>query len=266
MTQTENAAPHPGQPPVAKARFPVAVSVLMPAHGACDTLERAVASVRAQSFEDWELLITDDACAGGTGALAAALAGQDPRIRVLAHTETRGAAAARNTALAAARGRYIAFLDADDAWCPEKLARQIPFMERTGAALGYTGFWRVAEGGARRAVPVPATVTRAALLRGNVIGCLTAVYDRAALGDCPMPALPLRQDYALWLDILGRVPCAHGLTEPLALNHTRPGSLSSNRLRAAAATWAMYRRHMGLPRHRAAWYLGNHLLRRLARG
>lgn len=248
--------------------YPVAVSILMPAYEATATLGDAVASVRVQSFGDWELLIVDDGSRDGTHGVAAEAARQDARIRVLRHPENRGAAAARNSGLAAARGRRIAFLDADDLWMPEKLARQIAFMETSGAALSYTGFRRerLDGSGSGRVVEVPASVTRADLLRGNVIGCLTACYDRAHLGDMPMPPLRLRQDFALWLDILSRVERAWGLTEPLAIHRVRRDSLSSGRLEAAAATWTMYRGHLGLSRARTSWYLGSHLIRRALRG
>jgi glycosyltransferase involved in cell wall biosynthesis len=242
------------------------VSVLIPAWRAADVLGRAVASLSAQSLPDWEAVIVDDASQDGTHAAARRLAEAEPRLRVLRHAENRGAAAARNTALGAARGRYVAFLDADDEWHPDKLARQIDHMERLGVALGYTGFVRARPDGQRREVRVPPRVTRDALLRGNVIGCLTAVYDRARLGDRPMPDLPMRHDYALWLSILADIPCAHGIPAPLATHHVRAGSLSSGRLGALRGTWAMHRGHLGHSPIRAAWYMGHHLAARLRRG
>lgn len=251
---------------------PITVSILMPAFNALHTLGEAVASVQAQSHTDWELLIVDDASRDGTYARAEALAAEDIRIRLLRHAENKGAAATRNTALAAAQGRYIAFLDADDLWHPDKLRRQLAFMAETGAAFSYTGFWRKYSGAGHaqspgqdpgREVHVPRSVDRNTLLRGNVIGCLTAMYDRAHLGDCPMPDLRMRQDFALWLDILTKTDRAQGLQAPLATHHQRPGSLTSNRLRAMRATWAMYRQHLGLPPHQAFRYMSQHLLRRL---
>lgn len=245
--------------------FDRGVTVIMPAFDAVATVEGAIDSVRAQTYRDWELVVVDDGSRDGTHDAVRRAVGDDPRMTVLRHGTNRGAAAARNTALAAARGRRIAYLDADDLWLPEKMERQVAFMERTGAALSYCGFWRDAPGRRRRAVAVPPTVTREALLGGNVIGCLTACYDRAHLGDRPMPPLPLRQDYALWLDILRDVERAHGLTEPLAVHRVRRGSLSSGRIRATLATWRMYRRHVGLSPARSAACLASHLIRRVLR-
>ncbi len=245
--------------------YALPVSVIMPAHNAASVLERAVASVQAQTFADWELLIVDDASGDGTLALAQRMAVADPRIRVFEHPKQKGAGAARNTALSNARGRYIAFLDADDAWLPEKLDRQLTHLAETSAPLGYSGFWRVS-GQKRHAVQVPPSVDYAELLKGNCIGCLTAIYDRAVYGSVPMPDLALRQDFALWLSLLKRQGPACGLTEPLAIYHRTPGSLSANKRHALAASWRMYRDEIGLTRWQSAAYLATNLFRRLRRG
>ncbi|TNF23444.1 MAG: glycosyltransferase family 2 protein [Rhodobacteraceae bacterium] len=239
----------------------------MPTLNAEASLARAVTSVRAQTRGDWELVIADDGSSDRTPALARQMAADDPRIRVLDAPETgpHGAAAARNRAIAVARGRYLAFLDADDEWLPDKLALQLGWMETEGLALTYTGFWRQ-QGDRRREIRVPARVDRQRLLHGNVIGVLTAICDRDQLGPVAMPLLPLRQDYALWLDLLKRTEAAHGLQEPLAVYHVTPGSLSANRWKATRGTWRMYRNHAGVGRLAAAWYLASHLLKRLARG
>jgi len=241
------------------------VSILMPAHNVAPWVGAAIASVRAQQFRDWELILVNDASSDDTAACARAAAHGDPRLRLIDTALHIGAAGARNLALDAARGRYIAFLDADDTWHPDKLHRQIPFMQAEDAALSYTGFWRQTAL-RRHHVRVPRTVTRDALLRGNVIGCLTAIYDTAHLGKVPMPDLPMRHDFALWLDLLGRAGLAHGLDLPLATHLRRAGSLSSNRLRAMAATWRVYRDHAGLRRSAAMLCLCSHLAKRLQRG
>ncbi|WP_264214794.1 glycosyltransferase family 2 protein [Leisingera thetidis] len=240
------------------------VSVVMPAYNAAAVLGRAVASVRAQTLADWELLIADDGSRDGTGALARAEAAREPRIRVLALPENRGAAAARNLALAAARGRYIAFLDADDTWLPQKLARQVGWMQAEGIAFSYTSYLR-GDGQAWSLRRAPASVTRRQLLRGNAIGCLTAVCDRQMLGDFTMPGFRRRQDYALWLQLLRRVPQAHGLDEPLACYWREKGraSLSSNLLKGARGTLQVYREQEQLSWPLALWCLLRHLSRHL---
>jgi len=242
--------------------MPPAVSILTAVFNAEAPVGVAGASVGEQDFAEWEMILGDDASRGDSLALAEQLAAQDPRIRVLRAETNGGAARARNTALAMATGRYIAFLDADDAWLPGKLSQQVAFMQTKEAALSYTGFFRVRDG-AQRAVEVPKTVDYAALLKGNVIGCLTAMYDSHALGKVEMPDLRRRQDYGLWLKILRRGGRAYGLTEPLALHFQRAGSLSSDKLRATLATWQLYRQVEGLSRRQAAACLTHHLWQRL---
>lgn len=245
--------------------FPVPVSILTPVRNGGAVVGRAVRSVQAQTMTDWEMILVDDGSQDDTAAQIQALAAQDPRLHLLRHETAAGAAAARNSALAAARGRYIAFLDADDAWAADKLALQLALMAKTGAGLSYTGFTRISDTGARD-VEVPSTVTRAQLLRGNLICCSSALYDRALLGSVPMPDMKLRQDYALWLTLLDRLPRAVGLPQPLVLLHVTPGSLSSNRLRASRATWQMHRGYFGVGPLRAAFYVAAHLYGRLRRG
>ena len=242
------------------------LSVIMPAYNSAAVLARAVTSVQNQSFADWELLIVDDASQDGTAKIAAQFAEKNKKIILIKQGINQGAAAARNRAIAHARGRYIAFLDADDEWLPEKLDQQIPAMKESGAALCYSGFWRQKTDHDKHRVRVPTSVTRKTLLRGNVIGCLTAIYDRDQLGTVLMPDLPMRHDFALWLDILARIDHAIGIDAPLAIYHQSPTSLTGNKWRAQLGTWRMFRRHLGLPHHLAAFYLVSHLIQRLKRG
>jgi glycosyltransferase involved in cell wall biosynthesis len=245
---------------------PPAVSVITPVWNAAATLAAAVASVEAQSVADWEMLVVDDGSTDGSRALAADLARRDARIRPLGLPGNRGPAAARNAGIGAARGRFLAFLDADDLWHPEKLAVQLGYMAREGAPFVFSAYRRVdAAGRPLGTVRVPARVTHAGLLKGNVIGCSTAVYDTAHFGKVEMPPLRRRQDFGLWLALLARGGAAHGLADVLADYRVRPGSLSADKLAAVGATWALYREVAGLGRARAGYYLAHNLARGLAK-
>jgi glycosyltransferase involved in cell wall biosynthesis len=239
-----------------------AVTVITPVWNADATLAEAVASVRMQTRSDWEMILIDDGSTDGSAALAESLAAGEPRLRLLSLGANRGPAAARNAGLRAARGRFIAFLDADDRWHPEKLAVQIGYMEATGAPFTFAAVRRItADGRPLGVLPAPARVDHARLLKGNVIPCQTAAYDAGHFGRVEMPDLPRRQDYGLWLKLLARGGEAHGLPEVLADWRMRPGSLSANKLVAAAGTWRIYREVAGLGRARAAWCLAQNLAR-----
>jgi teichuronic acid biosynthesis glycosyltransferase TuaG len=231
------------------------VSVITPVWNAAATLGETVASVQAQSVGDWEMLLVDDGSTDGSRALAEALATTDPRLRVLGWSQNHGPAAARNAGIRAAQGRYIAFLDADDRWLPQKLARQLAVMEDKGEALVFSSYRRIDAKGRRLGqVTARAEVTYRDALRGNPIGCLTAIYDTERLGRVEMPDVRRRQDYGLWLNLLKRIPAARGLPEVLAEYRVCSGSWSANKLIGARATWAVYRELEGMSFLQAGYY------------
>ncbi|KJS62135.1 glycosyltransferase family 2 protein [Streptomyces rubellomurinus] len=229
------------------------VSVVMPVHNSAATLGASVRSVLAQTHADVELLITDDASTDGSMDLLQELARTDERVRPQAAPEQGGAARARNLAMARARGEYVALLDSDDMWLPEKLERQLAFAAGGDAPLTFTSYFKVDGdhvGEAAdfvpngRVVEARERVTYRDMLVQDHIGALTAMYDRKVLGTRLMPDMPKRQDYALWLSIMRDGHPARGLREPLAVYRSgRAGSLSSNKLSLVEHNWALYRRH-----------------------
>ena len=139
-------------------------------------------------------------------------------------------------------------------------------MAARGHPLVYSAYRRIAtDGRPLGVVRPPLRVSRADLLKGNVIGCLTVVYDTAVFGRAEMPPLRRRQDYGLWLGLLRQVAHAYGLPEVLADYRVRPASLSGGKLGAAKATWTLYREIEGLGRPRAAFYLAHNLARGVAK-
>lgn len=231
----------------------------MPAYNAVSTVTHALKSILSQSDDNLEVIVVDDGSEDET--FMAALSVRDPRVRVFQIKKNSGAAAARNHALRQAHGRYIAFLDADDLWLPGKLEAQIEAMQRTGIPLSYTGFYRD-DGKTRKTVSVPAKVTHAQLLKGNVIGCLTAIYDSDTFGKSAMPDMRLRQDFALWLDLLKRTDHAIGLQEPYAVHFRNRGSLSSNTIDNAIGTWQLYREYAQKTPLQSAGYMASHYINR----
>lgn len=238
------------------------VSVVMPVHNSAATLGPSVRSVLAQTHPDLELLITDDGSSDDSMDLLKDLARQDERVQPEAALEQGGAAKARNLAIARARGDYIAFLDSDDLWLPEKLEKQLAFAATAGTPLTFTSYYKMDAqyaGEAADFVPngrvvwAPACVDYRAMLVQDHIGALTAMYDRRMVGTRLMPDMPKRQDYALWLSIMRDGATARALREPLAVYRAgRAGSVSSNKLGLISYNWNLYRRHEQLSVFRSA--------------
>ncbi|OJI92450.1 glycosyl transferase family 2 [Planktotalea frisia] len=241
------------------------VSILMPAYRAAPTIGAAIASIQAQTEPDWELLVINDRSQDETVQTALEFAQEDDRIRILDNDGPKGAAAARNAGLAHATGRYIAFLDADDEWLPNKLASQLALLLETNAPLCYTGFEVKRAKRHIRDVRVPTSVTYEQLLAGNIIGCLTAMYDTQICGKVTMPLIKRRHDFALWLHILKAHGPACGIPEPHAILRLANGTLSSNKILATYGTWRMYRDIVGLSIPKSMVSLYRHLRQRILR-
>lgn len=244
------------------------VSVVMPVYNAAAYLAGSIASVRAQTWPHWELLAVDDGSRDGSLELLRELAASDPRVRPLPQARNAGVAAARNAGIEAARGRWIAFLDSDDAWEPRKLELQVADMRARDLAISYTAYRRVAEDGRLLSeVRPPERVDYADMLRSNHIGNLTGMYDRR-LGDARFRKVG-HEDYVFWLELVRRAGAAARVphAEPLARYLVRGGSVSANKLRAARWQWRIYRDIEGIGWLRSArlmLHYGWHALRKRA--
>lgn len=209
------------------------VSVIMPTHNSSKLLAASIESILGQTYQNLELLITDDCSSDSTRELLESYAAKDPRVKVEYLTKNCGPAIARNKSIERASGRYIAFCDSDDRWFPEKLEKQIQHMDKHDCALCSSSYLICNEEGEITGVNYsPLHLTLRDLKRDNKIGCLTAVYDIKRLGHkYYMPALRKRQDWALFLNILKDCQICYCLTEPLAyyLHHSK-GSVSSNKM------------------------------------
>lgn len=223
----------------------ILVSVITPCKNAARWLDTCIQSVRDQDFQDWELLVVDDASTDESPAIVEAQVEKDNRIKLLRLSESLGGSGARNHAIRQARGRYIAFLDADDWWLPQKLSSQIAFMEKGELPFTYTAYEKVDVSGELqgRVFHPPLELNYVKLLRSCAIGCSTVMLDTKILGRRYLPDLPRSHDYALWLELLREGYVAKGIDEPLTVYREHSGSLSSNKLSKLKMAWQIYRNH-----------------------
>ena len=238
------------------------VSIITPCYNAADTIKKTIDSVRNQTMTSWEMIIIDDRSTDNTCDVIKSIAEQEKRIKLILMPTNCGAAKARNKGIEEAKGRYIAFIDADDQWAKSKLSRQIMAMQEGGWPLSFTAFARVNEQGRQlNHVGVPERVTYKQLLKTNYIGCSTAIYDTKFLGKILMPNIRKRQDYGLWLKILRKTPFGFGLNEALTEYLVRDNSLSSNKRKAALYNWKIYRSEENLSILESVYYFLNYAIR-----
>lgn len=234
------------------------VTVVTPSYNAAAFIAETIRSVQRQTFADFEHLIVDDGSNDDTRQIVANFSRDDPRVRLICQPSNKGPAAARNRAIEEARGRYIAFLDGDDFWHPQKLDRQLKFMGANDVAFCYTYYYKVdsASSIVGAVDAIPDRVDYRSLLTRCPIGCLTAVYDTRRCGKVLMPNVPRGQDYGLWLKLLRQGISAELL--PLHLAYYRvglPNSVSSQKLRKAVSLWHLYRRYEKMGLVAASYYL-----------
>ncbi len=235
------------------------VSIIVPVYNVENYILETIDCVLKQSYRNWELLLVEDGSTDGTvrkieNFLAA---NPDPRIRMIPLETNIGAARARNIGLKEAGGRYIAYLDSDDLWMPEKLARELAYMEEKKAAFAFTGYEFADENGmgTGKIVRVPETITYKEALKNTTIFTTTVIFDTAKIdrNTLEMPVIK-SEDTALWWKVLRTGITAYGLDENLAKYRRPARSLSSNKLEAIRRIWNLYRRAEGLSIPRSAWY------------
>lgn len=242
------------------------ISIIMAAYNAEKTILQAMESVLCQTYPHFELLVVDDCSKDGTVRLAKKMAAADSRVRLIGNRENLGVSLSRRRGLEEARGGWIAILDSDDAWAPEKLEKQIALQRQRKADLVFTGSGFMDAEGRRMDwyQHAPAQVTYRQLLRQNVISNSSALVRKElyarhyAVGDA------MHEDFALWLSILKEGIRAYGVDEPLLVYRVAASSKSGNKIRAARMNWNTYR-YMGLNPLAAfyyeCWYLVKGLLK-----
>lgn len=203
----------------------------MPSYNTASYIRETAQSVLEQTYQNWELIILDDCSTDNTDEVVASI--KDERIKYLKNEKNSGAAVSRNRALREAKGRWIAFLDSDDLWMPEKLEKQIAFMEENGYSFSYTNYEEIDVEGNRTGVKVtgPKKITKTGMFNYCWPGCLTVMYDRNEVGLIQIEDIKKNNDYAMWLKVCKKVDC-YLLDEYLGkYRKGRVGSVSTHSIR-----------------------------------
>lgn len=235
------------------------ISIIVPVYNAVRFIRETMDCVLAQTYPHWELLLVEDGSSDGTAEEIEKYIEEklETRIRLIRQPANMGAAQARNRGLKEAKGRYIAYLDADDLWVPEKLEKELSFQREKKAAFVFTGYEFADENGngTGKIVHVPDTLTYNQALSNTTIFTTTVMFDRDKIATelLEMPDIK-SEDTALWWKVLRNGYTAYGLNENLARYRRAGKSLSSNKLEAVRRIWNLYRKAEGLGIFRSAWH------------
>jgi teichuronic acid biosynthesis glycosyltransferase TuaG len=232
------------------------VSIIMPAYNSSLFIRQSIESVLGQTYHNWELLIADDKSTDNTCFIIEDYLLKDKRIKLFRLKETVGGALARNHLINHATGQFIAFCDSDDLWVPNKLEKQIKFMEEHNYAFSFAPYYIIDEEGNK----IGLSTTRKRVNYRDIlftcdIGCLTAVYDCDKLGKMYMADIKKRHDYTLWLRILRKIPYAYSFHNPLGYYRLRRHSISRNKLKTMFYIWKVYREVEQIPFLKSLWYI-----------
>lgn len=223
------------------------ISIIMAAYNAEKTIEQAINSVLNQTYPNFELLVVNDCSKDGTVEFVKEVAAKDSRVRLISNVKNSGVSYTRKHGLEEAKGSWIAILDSDDAWAPEKLEKQIALQKRVNADLLFTGSAFMDSDGQpiNWYLHAPAEVTYQQLLKQNVLSNSSALVRKElyakhyAIGD------GMHEDFAIWLSILKEGKKAYGVDEPLLIYRIAKSSKSGNKVKAAKMNWNTYR-YVGL--------------------
>lgn len=235
------------------------ISIIVPVYNVKKFIRETMDSVLTQTYPHWELLLVEDGSSDGSEDEIAAYMEEkkDPRIRLIRQSFNQGAAKARNRGLKEALGRYIAYLDADDLWMPEKLERELAFVKEKTAAFAFTGYEFADEDGVGtgKVVRVPETLNYKQALSNTTIFTTTVMFDTEKISKelLEMPDMK-SEDTALWWKVLAKGYTAYGLNENLAKYRRVGRSLSSNKLEAIRRIWNLYREVASLGVIKSVWY------------
>lgn len=230
------------------------VSIIMPSWNTGNYIAESIESVLNQTYKNWELLIVDDCSTDNTDSVVASF--DDKRIRYFKNKKNSGAALTRNRAIRKANGEWIAFLDSDDLWSPEKLEKQLKFMNDNGYVFSYHDFVKIDEKSKPLNVYVsgPDIVTKRKMYNYGYPGCLTFMYSAKAMGPIQIKDIKKNNDYAILLKLCKKANC-YRMNENLAQYRIRTKSISHDKLsKKLKSHYDLFHVCDGKPMPVALWY------------
>ncbi|MDR3272916.1 MAG: glycosyltransferase [Flavobacteriaceae bacterium] len=231
-----------------------AVSIVTACYNSEKYIGETIQSVLNQTCADWEWLIVDDCSTDNSVQVIKKI--KDERIKLIKLTENQGAAKARNHGIKAAQGRYLTFIDSDDLWLPEFLETVVSYLKENKEEMVYTSYKRVDE----NLQPLLEDFTAEDNIKYNrlLYNCpmpmLTTIYDTARIGKILIPEIEKREDYALWLTILKKIPNVRAIEKPLAVYRIRSNSYSRNKFSIAKSQFSVYFKFLKLPLHKSLFF------------
>ncbi len=237
------------------------VSIITPSYNSKRFIKDTIDSILAQTYQNWEMIVVDDCSKDDSATYIKELIKDEERIKLITLEKNVGAAEARNKALAVANGRYIAFLDSDDLWLPEKLEKQLEFMQKNDYAFTFTSYVPMSENATEEysVISVPLEIDYSGYCKNTIIGCLTVIIDKEKTGDFRMPNIKSSHDMALWLLIMKRGFKAYGLNEVLAKYRLVSTSNTAKKYKAVADVWKVYREIEKLSLIKSSWYFMHYI-------
>lgn len=228
------------------------VSIITPTYNCGKFIGKTIESVQMQTHKNWEMLIVDDCSTDDTETVVNAYCNKDQRIFYYRLAVNSGPAVARNKAMEMAKGTYMAFLDSDDVWIPEKLTVQISWMNEHDYAFTSTSYEQIDEAGIllNKIVHSIKKTDYNRLLLDCPVGNSTVIYNVEKMGKFKVPNIRKRNDDALWLKMLKREQYIYGMSQVLMQYRVRQGSVSSNKFNLIKYHWQLYRKieHLSVAR------------------
>lgn len=227
------------------------VTVVTPTWNSAKYIRETIKSVQNQTYTNWEMVIVDDCSTDNTVNIIKEIAKTDSRIHLIEQKQNQGAAVARNVAVQNGTGRYVAYLDSDDLWKPEKLEKQVRFMQDKDCVFSCTSYEVIDYSGKtlNKFIYMLEKVDYKGFLTNNLLQTVGIMIDTNKVDKTLllMPNIRRRQDAATWMQILKSGFDCYGMQEVLAEYRRTPQSLSSNKFKAVIGTWKLYRKIEKLP-------------------